>query len=296
MADKADKADNLDPAATPWQITLYPEVNTGAQELLRGISAVLGAQFVGMYLLRSLALGDFHPESSDLDLLIVTTAALADETVAALRELHQRVDHTTSPWARRIDAVYLPQGALREPVPTADRFPTVEWQGPLALEPLEPGWPIQRYTLREHGVVVSGPEPRSLLDCVHPDELRQASMGIVEEWQARAQRDPSWVAWLQAPSNHAFVTLTLCRLLYTLHTGSVASKPAAARWVEGTLPGRWSDLIRRATSEEHTTEVVADDELHETLAFLEYTNGLYQQWRGSSTAERQEHSASSDRP
>jgi aminoglycoside adenylyltransferase-like protein/nucleotidyltransferase-like protein len=281
-------ADNRDPAASPWQLTPYPEVNTGAQELLTSISAVLGAQFVGMYLLGSLALGDFHPESSDLDLLIVTTAALADETVAALRELHQRFDRTTSPWARRIDAVYLPQGALREPVPSAARFPTVEWPGLLALEPPEPGWPIQRYTLREHGVVVSGPDPRSLLDPVHPDELRQASMDRVEEWQARAQRDPDGVAWLRVQSNHAFVALTLCRVLYTLHTGSVASKPAAARWAEGTLTGRFSALIRRATGQERTTEVVSDDELHETLAFLAYTNRLYQLWHGSLTAEKQE--------
>jgi hypothetical protein len=281
-------AEKLDPAASPRQITPYPEVNAGAQELLLDIHAILGTQFVGMYLLGSLALGDFHPKTSDLDLLIVTTAALADETVAALRELHQRFDRTTSPWARHIDAVYLPQAALQERVPSADRFPTLEWPGLLALEPLEPGWPIQRYTLREHGVVVSGPDPRSLLDPLHPDELRQASMGIVEEWQERAQRDPSWVAWLQARSNHAFVALTLCRLLYTLHTGSVTSKPAAARWVEGTLTGRLSDLIRRVTGEGHTTEVVSDDDLRETLAFLAYTNGLYQHWRGSSTAERQE--------
>jgi hypothetical protein len=62
-------------------------------------------------------------------------------------------------------------------------------------------------------------------------------MGIVEEWQARARNDPDWVAWLRAPSNHAFVTLTLCRLLYTLHTGSVASKPAATRLVLRRLAG-----------------------------------------------------------
>jgi hypothetical protein len=179
-------ADNLDPAASPRQLTPYAAVNAGVQELLREIAAVLGAQFAGMYLLGSLALGDFHPATSDLDLLIVTTAPLAEELVAALGELHQRFDRTPSPWARHIDAVYLPQAALREPVPSADRFPTLEWPGLLSWQPLEPGWPIQRSTLREHGLVVRGPDPRTLLDPVLPDELRQASLGIVEEWHARA--------------------------------------------------------------------------------------------------------------
>jgi hypothetical protein len=104
------------------------------------------------------------------------------------------------------------------------------------------------------------------------------------------------VAWLQVRSNHTFVTLTLCRLLYTLHTGSVASKPAAARWVEDASAGRWKGLLRRATSDEHTAEVVADDELHEALAFLEYTNERYQQWRASATTAIRVHSPSSDRP
>jgi hypothetical protein len=133
----------------------------GEQALLVDLYAILGAQFVSMYLLGSLAFGGFSPKTSDLDLLIVTiitvvtvvtsvtTDALADESVASRRNVHQRVERTTWPWATRIDAVYLPAGAPQEPMPTTDRFPTLEWHGVLALEPLEPDWPMQRYTLRE---------------------------------------------------------------------------------------------------------------------------------------------------
>jgi hypothetical protein len=284
-------ADQFNPVASSRHITPFPEVNADVRALVAGISAILGVQFVGMYLLGSLALGDFHPDSSDLDLLIVTTAALADEIVTALCDLHQRFDETASPWASRVDAVYLLHEALRERFPTAHRVPTLEWHGLLTLAPLEPGWPIQRYTLREYGIVVIGPDPRSLLDPVHPDDLRHASAGIVEEWHARAQRDPGWVAWLRASNNCAFVTLTLCRLLYTLDTGSVASKPAAAHWVEGTLTGTFSDLIRHATSGEPAKAdrgAVADDELRVALAFLEYTHGPYQRWRASSTSDSHE--------
>jgi len=288
--------DHLNSAAAPQRITPYPDVNAGVQELLLDIQAILGEQFVGMYLLGSLALGDFHPQTSDLDLLVLTTDALADETVAALRDLHERFDCSTSPWAAHVDAIYLPQVALRTPVPTADRFPTVEWPGQLALAPLEPGWPIQRYTLRDYGMVVSGPDPCSLLDPVPSDELRQASTGIVAAWHAQARNDLNWIEWLRERTNHQFVVLTLCRLLYTLHTGSVASKPAAARWVEGASAGRWSDLIRHVTTEQKTNEPVADDELQAALAFLTYTYGLYQQWRASLTAAGHEAEASSDRP
>src|SRR5690348_4228247 len=111
--------DHLGSAAAQQQPTPYPDVNAVAHELLTSIRAIVGAQLAGMYLVGSLALGDFQPRESDLDLVIVTCGALSDETIAALRDLHQRFDHGASVWAARLDAVYIPQAVLRESSPTA---------------------------------------------------------------------------------------------------------------------------------------------------------------------------------
>ena len=276
-------SDDVESAASPQQPTPYPDVNAVAHELLTNLHAILGAQLQGMYLVGSLALGDFHPQQSDLDLLIVTVGTLSDETFAALQELHRRFDQSASAWATRLDAVYIPQEIVREAFPTAARYPILEWPGLLALEPLESGWPIQRYTLREYGVVVSGPDPSSLLGPVNPDDLRQASAAIVERWRDQAHRDSEWIAWLREPDNLTFVVLTLCRLLYTLEIGSVASKPAAARWVERTLPSLWSGPLGRATTGQHATDDEPEDAVNHTLALLEYTYEQYQQWQVSST-------------
>jgi hypothetical protein len=238
-----------------------------------------------MYLVGSLALGDFHPQESDLDLVVVTRGALSDETVAALRDLHQRFDHSASAWAAHLDAAYIPQDVLREPSPTAARYPVLQWPEQLMLGHLDSGWPIWRYTLREYGIVVSGPDPHSLLDPVQPDDLRRASAAKVEEWQVRARGDPEWVARLHGRREHMYVVVTLCRLLYTLDTGSVASKPVAARWAEATRASRWSELIGRATTEPRTNSAdVTEDVVHDALAFLEYTSEQYRQWQASSTS------------
>jgi Domain of unknown function (DUF4111) len=226
-------------------------------------------------------IGDFHPQESDL--VIVTVGTLSDATFASLQELHRRFDHSASAWATRLDAVYIPEEVVRQPFPSTARYPILEWPGLLALEPLESGWPIQRYTLREYGVVVSGPDPSSLLDPVHPDDLRQASAAIVERWADQAHRDREWVTWLRAPDHLRFVVLTLARLLYTLETGSVASKPAAARWVERTLPSLWSGPLGHATTQHHATDDEPEDAVTNTLALLEYTYEHYQQWQVSST-------------
>ena len=170
-------SDHLGSAAAHQQPTPYPEVNVVVHDLLTSLHAILGAQLVGMYLVGSLALGDFDPQKSDLDLVIVTVGALPDKTVAALRDLHQRFDHSASAWAARLDIAYLPQEDVRETSATvaAARYPILQWPELLALGHLEGGWPIWRDTLREHGVVVSGPDPRSLVDPVQPDDLRRAS-------------------------------------------------------------------------------------------------------------------------
>jgi hypothetical protein len=280
--------DQLEPAASSQQPTLYPEVNAVANDLLASLNAILGTQLTGMYLVGSLALGDFQPLTSDLDFIIVTDGTLADEIFAALRDLHQRFDQSASPWAKRLDVVYIPQDVLRDSAPTNARCPTLEWDvGLLALEPLESGWPMQRYTLREYGVVVRGPDPRTLLDPVNPDDLRQASAAIVERWQDQAHGDNKWMDWLRDLANLRFVALTLCRLLYTLDTGSVASKPAAARWAERTQVARWTGLIDHAstqtTIQQRATNDEPEGEVKDTLALLAFTYERYQQWQASST-------------
>ena len=297
MSDQFDSAVARQARQQPTQLTPYPDVNAVVNDLLTDLQASLGAQLVGMYLVGSLALGDFDPQESDLDLVIVTAGTLSDETLAALRELHRRVDHSASAWAARLDAVYIPKDVLREAAPTAARagglarYPVLEWPAPLALAPLESGWPIWRYTLREHGVVVSGPDPRSLLDSVHPDDLRRASGATVEEWRARAHSDAAWVAGLRVRREHTYVVRTLCRLLYTLDAGSIASKLAATRWVTRMRASGWSELIGRVATEPDATAAdvpdvsdVSEDAVRDTLAFLEYTAEQFRQWQASSTS------------
>jgi hypothetical protein len=49
------------------------------------------------------------------------------------------------------------------------------------------------------------------------------------------------VAWSQR-----YAVAGLCRMLYTLETGEVASKPAALEWAKHALSPAWHDLIQQA--------------------------------------------------
>jgi hypothetical protein len=234
-----------------------------------------------MYLSGSLAVGDFDPHTSDIDLVIVTDAPLPEALFAALREMHARFAAGGSPWAERLEAVYIPEPALRSGAPTGAKYPVLERGGALALEPLEDAWSVQRHTLREHGRVVAGPEPRTLLDPVDPDDMRREGSAIAGEWLDQACADPSWLAWFRQRENQAFVVLTLCRLLYTLKTGAVASKPAAARWAQQTLGPRWAGLIERALTGQKDSAEIPEGELTVSVALIRHTVDRFRQWEAS---------------
>src|SRR5438105_7269495 len=222
--------------------TPYADVNETLRDLLAQSRTILGPQFVGMVLSGSLAVGDFDPHTSDIDLMFVTDTPLSADRFAALQAMHARFAGGGSPWAMRLEAVYIPAPALRRGALTEERYPVLERGRALATEPLESAWSVQRFTLREHGRPVAGPEPRTLLDPVDPDDMRREGAAIAGEWLEKAHADSSWMTWFRQRDSQAFVILTLCRLLYTLETGAVASKPAAAGWAQPTLGPRWAGL------------------------------------------------------
>ena len=54
----------------------YQEINGILDELLSGVKTVLGSRLVGLYIHGSLASGEFNPQTSDIDFLVVTRSSL----------------------------------------------------------------------------------------------------------------------------------------------------------------------------------------------------------------------------
>jgi hypothetical protein len=262
----------------PFQPTPYADINQRLGDLLAQEQAILGSHLVGIYLSGSLALGDFNPQRSDIDLVIVTDGPLADEHFAALQEMHALLGADGSRWAKKLEAIYVPKAAVRGKAETDALYPVLEAGCALVKDRLEDGWSVQWYTVREHGVVIAGPEPPALFDPVDPKDMRSAGKAIAETWQEEARTDPSWLGWLREPENQAFVILTLCRLLYTLEVGGVASKPGAGRWALRALDRRWAGLIERALAALQGDKDALGSNTDDTVALVQYTVDRHQQW------------------
>ncbi len=110
-----------------------------------------------------------------------------------------------------------------------------------------------------------------LLDPVDADELRRALRDMLETWWRPLLDDPAWV---QHSQQQPFAILSMCRTLYTLEHGVVASKPVAARLCQQALGTLWTALIEWALAWPHETE---SNQLAATLRLIQYTLDRYQQ-------------------
>lgn len=245
------------------QPTPYAEVNAILMVILTGAQAVLGDRFSGMYLYGSLAGGDFDPQHSDIDFVVVTAGELTGDQVAALAAMHDRIADSGLVCADRIEGAYIPREALRRYDPDRAEYPHLGVGERLRVEWHDSAEVIQRHVLRERGVVIAGPAPHTLIDAVSTDDMRRAVLNILRGWWAPVLEDP---VRLDGHGYQPYAVLTMCRMHYTLCHGSIVSKPAAARWALAALDARWTGLIKRALAHEP-----ASGDVGETVELIRFT-------------------------
>jgi predicted nucleotidyltransferase len=224
--------------------TRYQDVNEILNLLLAEARAILSNHFVGMYLYGSLSSGDFDPDGSDIDFLVVTTGVLPQETVAELKTMHYHLWNTGLKWADKLEGSYIPKAHLRRFEKTDIAYPTVN-EGQFYTAPHGSDWIIQRHIIHEQGIVLAGPDPKTLIDPIGPGDIRCAVTGILQEWWFPMLENPSWLK-NHGSEYHAYAILTMCRSLYAVEYGKIISKPAAARWAQKELGGKWLRVIEQA--------------------------------------------------
>ena len=212
---------------------------------------------VGFYLRGSLALGDFNPTTSDVDVHVVTKCPVSAPQFEALRELHERIDARNNAFGRHYEVSYINRASVKRFNQGERLHPTVGADWAFCWGEHGDNFVLERWTVREHGVVLLGPAPRTLIDPITIGELQAAVVrelaSRVDDW-AVDQKCPNW---LRPRYYQAFEIETLCRALYTLELGKMPTKPEAVAWALWTLPDPWCELVR--WSQEHRADKNEDD-------------------------------------
>ena len=230
---------------TPPRPTPYPELNAVLLELVTGAQAVLGTDFTGAYLQGSFAVGDFD-EFSDVDFLVVVEVRVSEAQWNALQAMHARIHDLPSDWARHLDGSYFPRQLIRHPDPAMTPLPYLDNGSQALVRSDHDNTLVVRWMVRERGVTLAGPEPRQLIEPVPAGQLKDEVRTTMRTWAEELFSSPEKMnnRWYQP-----FAVLSYCRMLHTLETGVVDSKPAGARWAAGALDASWHGLIQRAWAE-----------------------------------------------
>ncbi len=228
----------------------HPELSAVLETFVGSVQDALEINFVGAYLVGSLATGDFDRDS-DIDFLIVTEGELTDPQVDLLQALHLELHRLGCYPAQHLEGSYMPRDLLnradqvgKQPLWYIDNGSTV-----LEQSLHDNKWHV-RWVLRERAITLSGPDPKILVQPVLPDALLGEMLVSVEKLRSHFVAEIGKpVGWYSTRFGQSFTVLTCCRMLHTLHSGAVRSKLAAVEWAQRSLGTEWHGLIRQAWAE-----------------------------------------------
>lgn len=252
--------------------TSYPELNDVLRELVESARSILSENFCGAYLQGSFAFGeaDIH---SDVDFVVVTHEEVGDEQLEALQHMHRRIHALDVEWAQHLEGSYIPEGPLRRVDASRSQFLFLDNGASELVRDDHCNTAVVRWLLREHGVVLAGPDPKHLIDRVSPAVLRSEAVALMPEyaaWALASAKAGAMSRWQQP-----YLVLTLCRMLHTVHQGTVASKRESGEWALGALDREWADLIQCALADRpdpwRRVNQPADlEDVERTLSFITY--------------------------
>lgn len=220
--------------------TPHAEVNAVLGVLQSGIEDVLGDKLVGLPLYGSLVTGEFNPDLSDIDPAAFVATDLDETKLDRLEGMHAAIEAAYPRWDDRIEVGYISTQLLRSFDPTGI-IAVISPGEPFHLRRAEASWLFNVAILRDGGISLLGPPPRALIPPIAFEDIACALQGAMRMWRAwLPDADP-----VMDPKSQAYVTLTMCRALYTEQRGASVPKRAASRWAMTQFPG-WSPLIEEA--------------------------------------------------
>lgn len=246
------------------QPTPHQAVNDLLEKLLSGAQSVLENNFAGLYLYGSLASGDFDRQKSDIDFLVVTFDEISDEGIRSLKAMHENLWQSGGKLAAKLEGSYVPLEDLRRYESNEKEYPSVN-EGKFYLGRHDSDWIIQSHILREQAVAIAGAPLENSIDQVQPDDLRRAVADLLNEWWSPMLENP---AFIKNSEYETYTVLTMCRALFTLEHGTIASKSASARWAQDALDESWTELIEQSLNWRRGEQI---NKLNEVLNFIRYT-------------------------
>src|SRR5712692_883918 len=220
------------------QVTPYASINELLEILLSSIQHILGTKLVGLYLNGSLVIGDFDPDSSDIDLVAALSSDIDEREFEELQKMHTVFAAQHKEWEDRIEVCYISVAALNAVRSRTSNIANISPGEPFHMRESSRELLSNWYLVREKGIALFGPSPKEIIEPISKDEFIQTVKAHAKAWG-------EWIHDMHKRRSQAYAILTMCRALYTYKNGEQVSKKQAALWAQQELPD-WSQLIQRA--------------------------------------------------
>jgi predicted nucleotidyltransferase len=222
--------------------TPYEELNKVLNELVSSIAGILRNTLIGVYLQGSFAVGGFD-QHSDVDFIVAVEDELSPAEVDALQVMHDQIYDLESAWAKHLEGSYFPREVLRR---SSDRGRDLWYLNHGARSLIRSdhcNTILVRWVVRERGIALTGPPPKTLIDPIPQKSLRA---DIFETMMREGRHILDEPDKCSNRFYQGFIVLNFCRMLHDLIRGYPGSKREGAAWAKSNLDPSWSGLIDRA--------------------------------------------------
>jgi len=248
----------------------------------RKLQKKLGDNLVGYYLQGSLAIGDFDM-TSDVDFIVVTYHDLLQDEVDKIQQIHTATLNQDTRWVTHLEYSFFPLPLLNihsSPFVNGKQNNTKDtklWyfdNGSKSIERSDHcNTLVTRWTVREQGITVIGPDPKTIIDPIDPNDLRKEIRETMAGWGREIETRPDYI---KNRFYQSYLVLNYARMLQDLYEGRVTSKLEGITWAKSTLDPKWIPLIDFCWRERQDTEISIKQAMdpnvfEESLAFVKYT-------------------------
>jgi len=263
------------------KLTDYHELDKVFYELAEAYKKALGDNFVGLYIQGSLAVGDFDM-TSDVDFEVIINRELTSEELDKIQKVHTIFRNRDSRWVQHLEYSFFP---LPKFIQHSSRYENGKindseerklWyfdNGARIMEKSDhDNTLVVRWEVREKGITVLGPDPKTLIRPITPNDLRREIKEFHVGWIPGfiANPDPWKNRFYQV-----FFVLHFSRALQDLEEGRITSKKEGIEWAKKNLDPTWHDLIDYSWNERKDENISIDQSANpqrweETLEFVKY--------------------------
>lgn len=250
-------------------LTPFPELDALLEELAGLTQKILSENHLGTYLHGSFALGDADAHS-DVDFIVVTKDDLTPIQQREIRAMHEWLYDRDTEWAKHLEGSYFPAARVRDHHRAGGELFYLDNGARELIFSDHCDTVVVRWILREYGVPLAGPDPKTLVDPIPPGALRAEIREVVRDYGGKLVREPGT---MDSRWHHTFAVVLFCRMLHSLQTGRIDSKKAGVEWALRTLAPQWHGLIERAWARRPDTWRIVHEsadagEVEETVAFV----------------------------